>query len=212
MNGLLAQGSELFVMHADGLLEVVDISSAVPIVLGSLNIGANAGKMAFGDGVLYVGEGIDLGHGGYSTIDVSNPAAPALIINGQTGFFQAGLAGGSLASTGSGSAASVQDLNVITGPGQVVTQHLLDLLRGFKQRGIASIIISHKLNEVMAISQARLNVQSAYIPKFRAILSDIKVTRFFQIDNKLRALVQCQIAQIVPLAQPTGAAASGGNM
>ncbi len=61
-----------------------------------------------------------------------------------------------------------------------------------------------KLNEVMAIAQARLNVQNAYIPKFRAIMDDIKVTRFFQIDNKLRALVQCQIAQIVPLAQPSG--------
>jgi hypothetical protein len=71
-----------------------------------------------------------------------------------------------------------------------------------------------KLNEVMAISQARLNVQSAYIPKFRAILSDVKVTRFFQIDNKLRALVQCQIAQIVPLAQPSAASESptGNNM
>ena len=61
-----------------------------------------------------------------------------------------------------------------------------------------------KLNEVMAIQQARLNVQSAYIPKFRAIIDDVKVTRFFQIDNKLRALVQCQIAQLVPLAQPAG--------
>jgi hypothetical protein len=69
-----------------------------------------------------------------------------------------------------------------------------------------------KLNEVMAISQSRLNVQSTYIPKFRAILSDVKVTRFFQIDNKLRALVQCQIAQIVPLAQPSATSESpGGN-
>jgi hypothetical protein len=70
-----------------------------------------------------------------------------------------------------------------------------------------------KLNEVMAISQARLSVQSTYIPKFRAILSEVKVTRFFQIDNKLRALVQCQIAQMVPLAQPSTATESrGGNM
>jgi hypothetical protein len=71
-----------------------------------------------------------------------------------------------------------------------------------------------KLDEVMAISESRLNVQQEYIPKFRAALPDIKVTRFFQIDNKLRALVQCQIAQIVPLAQPAATAAnsSGGNM
>jgi hypothetical protein len=63
-----------------------------------------------------------------------------------------------------------------------------------------------KLDEVMAINESRLHVQREYIPRFRAALPDIKVTRFFQIDSKLRALVQCQIAQVVPLAQP------GGNM
>lgn len=59
-----------------------------------------------------------------------------------------------------------------------------------------------KLDEVMAIKQARLSVQKSYIPKFSAVVSPIKVTRFFQIDNKLRAMVQCDIAQIVPLARP----------
>jgi hypothetical protein len=58
-----------------------------------------------------------------------------------------------------------------------------------------------KLDEVMAIAQARLNVQRAYIPKFRAAVSQVQTTRFFQIDNKLRAMVQCQIAQMVPLAK-----------
>ena len=69
-----------------------------------------------------------------------------------------------------------------------------------------------KLDEVMAINESRLHVQRDYIPKFRAALPDIKVTRFFQIDSKLRALVQCQIAQIVPLAQPAGGAPAGGNL
>ena len=64
-----------------------------------------------------------------------------------------------------------------------------------------------KLDEVMAIAQARLNVQKAFIPKFRAAISEVKTTRFFQIDNKLRAMVQCQIAQMVPLAKDT----SGGQ-
>jgi Spy/CpxP family protein refolding chaperone len=57
-----------------------------------------------------------------------------------------------------------------------------------------------KLDEVIAIQQARLDTQKAYVPKFRAVTTQIKVTRFFQIDNKLRALVQCDIAQMVPLA------------
>jgi hypothetical protein len=61
-----------------------------------------------------------------------------------------------------------------------------------------------KLDEVMLIAQARLNVQKAYIPKFRAAISEVDVTRFFQIDNKLRAMVQCEIAQMVPLAKQNG--------
>jgi putative multiple sugar transport system ATP-binding protein len=34
------------------------------------------------------------------------------------------------------------------------SQHLLDLLRGFKQRGITSIMISHKLNEIAQIADS----------------------------------------------------------
>ncbi|HVA80398.1 MAG TPA: hypothetical protein VNF29_05695 [Candidatus Binataceae bacterium] len=58
-----------------------------------------------------------------------------------------------------------------------------------------------KLDEVMSIQQAILDTQKEYIPKFRAAVSEIKTTRFFQIDNKLRALVQCDLAQSIPLAK-----------
>ncbi|NUW31906.1 sugar ABC transporter ATP-binding protein [Nonomuraea sp. SMC257] len=34
------------------------------------------------------------------------------------------------------------------------SQHLLDLLRGFRERGITSIIISHKLNEIEAVADS----------------------------------------------------------
>jgi hypothetical protein len=57
-----------------------------------------------------------------------------------------------------------------------------------------------KLDEVIEIMQARLDTQKEFIPRFRKILPGIKVTRFFQIDNKLHALVQCGVAQMVPLA------------
>jgi hypothetical protein len=57
-----------------------------------------------------------------------------------------------------------------------------------------------KLDEVMAIQQARLDVQKDFIPKFLAAVPQIKVTRFYQIDNKIQALIQCDIAQLVPLA------------
>jgi hypothetical protein len=62
-----------------------------------------------------------------------------------------------------------------------------------------------KLNQVMDIRERSLKTQKNFIPKFRAVLPSVAVTRFFQIDNKLRALVQCQIAQMVPLAHPATA-------
>lgn len=65
---------------------------------------------------------------------------------------------------------------------------------------------NQKLDEVLAIQQVRLQTQQEYVPKFRAVLPGVVVTRFFQIDNKLRAMVQCNIAQIVPLAQPPSSA------
>jgi len=65
-----------------------------------------------------------------------------------------------------------------------------------------------KLDEVIAIQQARLDVQKEFIPQFRAVISQVKVTRFYQIDNKIQALIQCDIAQLVPLAQTPGEAAS----
>jgi hypothetical protein len=64
-----------------------------------------------------------------------------------------------------------------------------------------------KLDEVMAIQQARLDVQKEFVPQFRAAVSQVKVTRFYQIDNKIQALIQCDIAQLVPLATAPGEAA-----
>lgn len=61
---------------------------------------------------------------------------------------------------------------------------------------------SNKLDEVIAIKQARLDVQKEFVPKFRAATGSINTTRFYQIDNKLSAMIQCDIAQIVPLARP----------
>ncbi|MDO8431920.1 MAG: hypothetical protein Q7S58_05855 [Candidatus Binatus sp.] len=61
-----------------------------------------------------------------------------------------------------------------------------------------------KLDEVIDITQSRLDVQKEFVPKFRAVLPQVKVTRFFQIDNKIRALIQCSLAQIVPLAAAPG--------
>jgi hypothetical protein len=67
-----------------------------------------------------------------------------------------------------------------------------------------------KLDQVLAIQRTRLQTQQEYVPKFRAVLPGAVVTRFFQIDSKLRAMLQCNIAQMVPLAQTASSASATG--
>jgi hypothetical protein len=68
-----------------------------------------------------------------------------------------------------------------------------------------------KLDEVIEVAQGRVDVQKEFIPQFRAVLPQMKVTRFFQIDNKLHAMVQCQIAQLIPLVGTPPPSATGAN-
>jgi len=60
---------------------------------------------------------------------------------------------------------------------------------------------SKRITETLAIQQERLSTQKAFVAKFEAVVSPIKTLRFYQIDNKLHALIQAQIAQVVPLAK-----------
>jgi Spy/CpxP family protein refolding chaperone len=73
-----------------------------------------------------------------------------------------------------------------------------------KYQSFTDVDAAKKLDEVMAIQQARLDVQREFVPRFRAVISQVKVTRFYQIDNKIQALIQCDIAQLVPLAASPG--------
>jgi hypothetical protein len=68
-------------------------------------------------------------------------------------------------------------------------------------KNLSDASANQKLDEVLAIQEARLQTQQEYVPKFRAVLPGVVVTRFFQIDNKMHAMIQCNIAQMVPLAQ-----------
>jgi hypothetical protein len=73
-----------------------------------------------------------------------------------------------------------------------------------KYENLSDADAGKKLEEVIAIQQGRLDIQKEFVPKFRDAIPGVKVTRFYQIDNKIQALIQCDIAQLVPLAHPAG--------
>jgi len=57
------------------------------------------------------------------------------------------------------------------------------------------------IDEGTAIDKAEADLKSSYAPKLGKVLPVIKVVRYLQIENKIRALVKYDIASGVPLVR-----------
>ena len=57
------------------------------------------------------------------------------------------------------------------------------------------------LDEYLSIERARHSVKSKYVGKFNKVIPPKKVARFFQIDNKMDAVINAELAQTIPLAK-----------
>ena len=53
--------------------------------------------------------------------------------------------------------------------------------------------------EWMALERDKVTVREKYVPKIRAVLPAQKAARFFQIENKLDAIVNVTLASEIPL-------------
>jgi hypothetical protein len=57
------------------------------------------------------------------------------------------------------------------------------------------------LNEAFAIEEAELKLKRSYVPKLEKVLPGMKVARYIQIENKIRALVRMELAANIPLVE-----------
>jgi hypothetical protein len=55
------------------------------------------------------------------------------------------------------------------------------------------------LDEYMTIETLGPKLRQAYLPKFRKVLPEIKVMRYYQLENKIQAAVMYEIASKIPL-------------
>jgi hypothetical protein len=56
-------------------------------------------------------------------------------------------------------------------------------------------------DEMIAIENERLKLRKDYLPKFRKVLSDKKVARYYQLENKIHAVVSYDMARVIPLVK-----------
>jgi hypothetical protein len=57
------------------------------------------------------------------------------------------------------------------------------------------------LDESLSIEEARTQVRRQYMSRFRRMLPDRQVARFFQVETKLDAVVNAELAERVPLGE-----------
>ena len=55
------------------------------------------------------------------------------------------------------------------------------------------------LDEYITIEKLRLQLREAYLPKFRKVLPDVKVLRYYQIENKIGAVTDHVLGAQIPL-------------
>lgn len=55
------------------------------------------------------------------------------------------------------------------------------------------------LDELMNIDSLGLKLRQAYLPKFRQVVPEVKVVRYYQIENKINAALMYELAANIPL-------------
>ena len=71
----------------------------------------------------------------------------------------------------------------------------------FRSKSLSDDKAKKLIDEALAIEQSEANLKSTYAPKLSKALPVIKVARYLQIENKIRAVVKYDLAQGVPLVR-----------
>jgi hypothetical protein len=59
------------------------------------------------------------------------------------------------------------------------------------------------LDDYLGIRQDLLDVRKAYLPKFMAVMPALKVALLYQLENKVSAEIDAQLAMALPLIDPS---------
>lgn len=90
-----------------------------------------------------------------------------------------------------------KDLNQLNGS----LYHLIETYADYYNHDTLTDANAKELTDrAMALEAAELDLKKSYLPKLYAVLPAIKVARYIQMENKIRAVVKLEIAANVPLA------------
>ena len=88
---------------------------------------------------------------------------------------------------------------------QGINQRLIGAIKRYADaynKGPVSDEAAKKLiNEAIAIEDAEVKLKRSYVPKLEKVIPGMKVARYIQIENKIRAIGKYELAAQIPLVQ-----------
>jgi len=80
-----------------------------------------------------------------------------------------------------------------------ITKLIVDYAQNYQT--MTNEIAKKLMTESMAVEKERLTLKESLMPKFQKALPAIKVARYYQIENKIQAIVQYSLAEGIPLVE-----------
>ncbi len=78
---------------------------------------------------------------------------------------------------------------------------LLKLIEDYaaNYESMSDSVAKNLVDDYLATEKERLDLMQSYLPKFREVLPEKKVARYYQIENKINAAVNYELAERIPL-------------
>lgn len=83
------------------------------------------------------------------------------------------------------------------------TAMVTEYMRRYDAADLTNEYADELIATFIKIKRELLDVQEKYLPDFREVLPSLKVARLFQLENKINAEIDAQMALAVPLIDPS---------
>jgi hypothetical protein len=88
---------------------------------------------------------------------------------------------------------------------QGINQRLLGVVEryaeAYNQGAVSNQTATKLINEAIAVEEAEVRLKRSYVPRLTKVIPGVKVARYIQIENKIRAIVKYELAAQIPLVE-----------
>lgn len=78
---------------------------------------------------------------------------------------------------------------------------IVDYADAYNKGAVPDATAKKLLDEALSIEEAEVQLKRSYVPKLAQALPEMKVARYIQLENKIRAAIKYELAAEIPLVE-----------